>query len=233
MNQPNVITIDGPAASGKSTVSRLLAERLIYLYLDTGCMYRAVTLAMLQQGLDVMAETAVTQLAQMVDISVKPEAGEGDGRHYTILLNGQDVTWEIRTPAVDKNVSQVSSYLGVREEMVRRQREFGKQGHIVMVGRDIGTVVMPDAPLKLYITATAEERARRRWHDRQIQGFTDEYETILADVKRRDAFDGNRTHSPMRPAADAIIVDSTDKTVAEIVAEILLIVDNGWLMVDR
>lgn len=221
MTEINVIAIDGPAASGKSTVSEQVARELGYLYLDTGCMYRAVTLAVLQAGIDVADETAVTQLATRIAIEIEPVDTHVDGRHYTVLLDGQDVTWEIRTPAVDANVSQVSSYLGVRQEMVRRQRDFGKRGQVVMVGRDIGTVVMPDAPLKLYITATAAERARRRCQDRQNQGHTADYEAILADVERRDEIDGSREHSPMRPAKDAVILDTTNRPVKEVVAEIV------------
>lgn len=227
MGAIDVIAIDGPAASGKSTVSQQVAKELGFLFLDTGCMYRAVTLAMLQRGLDVMDETAVTHLAEQIVIEVLPERGEADGRHYTVLLDGQDATWDIRTPAVDANVSQVSSYLGVRQEMVRRQREFGQRGQVVMVGRDIGTVVMPEAPLKLYITATAAERAHRRWLDRQAQGHVADYNAILADVERRDQIDGSREHSPMRPATDAVLMDTTDRPVEEIVAEIVAMVRNG------
>ena len=153
----SLIAIDGPAASGKSTVGRLLAERLQYLYLDTGCMYRAVTWAALQREIDLADETAVTQLAQDIQIDILPVEAERDGRHYTVLVDGQDITWQLRSPQVDANVSLVSSYLGVRQEMVQRQRAFGNRGAVVMVGRDIGTVVMPDAPLKLFITASAEE----------------------------------------------------------------------------
>lgn len=228
MNDINVIAIDGPAASGKSTISQQLAERLGFLCLDTGCMYRAVTLAALQCGIAVTDETAVTHLAQEIDIDIQPETGVGgrygDGRHYTVLLDGQDATWAIRTPAVDAHVSQVSSYLGVRKEMVRRQRLLGVRGDIVMVGRDIGTVVMPDAPLKLYITATAEERARRRWHDRRRQGHEADYEAILADVKRRDGIDSSREHSPLRPAADALMIDTTGRPVEEIVDTLMSLV---------
>ncbi len=224
--QINVIAIDGPAASGKSTVAQLVAEQLNYLFLDTGCMYRAATLATLNAGIDVMDETAVTQLAQELKLDILPATDEEDGRHYTVLLNQKDVTWDIRSPAVDKNVSQVSSYLGVRQEMVQRQRKFGKRGNVIMVGRDIGTVVMPDAPLKLYITASAEERARRRWHDRHAQGHTDSYETILADVERRDKIDSNREHSPLRPAEDAIIIDTTGTAVETIIQNIVQLIQN-------
>ncbi|MBK7918596.1 MAG: (d)CMP kinase [Chloroflexi bacterium] len=216
-----VIAIDGPAASGKSTVGRLLAEKLNFLMLDTGFMYRAVTLAALRAGMDLTDETAVTTLSAQLDLDVQPAGGMDDGRHYTARLNGEDVTWDLRTPEVDANVSLVSSYAGVRQEMVKRQRAFGQRGQVVMVGRDIGTVVMPDAPLKLYITASAAERARRRWRDRQQQGHDASFAEILADVERRDAIDSNREFSPLRPAADALIIDTTGHSVAEIVAEIL------------
>lgn len=224
--QIDVIAMDGPAASGKSTVARLVAEELNYLFLDTGCMYRATTLAALSEGIDLQDETAVTQIAQQLDLDIHPATNEEDGRHYTVLLNQKDVTWEIRSPKVDKNVSQVSSYLGVRQEMVQRQRDFGKRGNVIMVGRDIGTVVMPDAPLKLYITASAEERARRRWHDRQAQGHDDSFATILADVERRDEIDSNREHSPLRPAEDAIILDTTGTAVTDIIYNIVQLIQN-------
>ena len=217
----SVIAIDGPAASGKSTIGQLLAEKLDYLYLDTGCMYRAVTLAALQQGIDVADETAVSQLALQLEMNVLPAGNHEDGRHYTVILSEKDVTWDIRTPEVDKNVSLVSSYQGVREEMVRRQRNFGKRGNVVMVGRDIGTVVMPDAPIKLYMTATAEERARRRWQDRLNQGHQADLTAIVADVIRRDNIDGNRKLSPMRPAEDAVLIDTTKHTVDSILEKIL------------
>lgn len=222
MSLVNVIAIDGPAASGKTTVGRMLAERLGYLFLDTGFMYRTATLAALQAGVDLGDETAVTQLAAASDIGVRAmREREKDGRLYTVLLNGNDVTWEIRSPAVDANVSQVASYANVRREMVRQQRLFGNRGNCVMVGRDIGTVVLPNAPLKLYITASAEERAQRRWHDRRKQGHEASYETILADVVRRDNIDSNREHSPLRPAKDAVIIDSSKRPPTDILNEIL------------
>ncbi len=218
----NVIAIDGPAASGKTTVGKMLAQRLGYLILDTGCMYRAVTLAALRAGVNVHDDTAVSQLAHQIDLEIQPAQNHADGRAYTLLLDGEDVTWDIRSPEVDANVSYISKYAAVRHEMVRQQRAISEQGDVVMVGRDIGTVVLPDAPLKLYITATAEERARRRLRDRQDQGnYESGYEVILADIKRRDELDSNRAHSPLKPAADAIMIDSSDHTAEEILAQIL------------
>lgn len=224
-SMPLTIAIDGPAASGKSTVGYQLAQALDFLYLDTGSMYRAATLAALRQGLDPNSEGAVTALVNDLDLRIKPQSGETDGRQYTVLLDGDDVTWEIRSPEVDAHVSAVSSYLGVREEMVRRQREIGKQGAVVMVGRDIGTVVMPDAPLKLFITASPEERARRRWRDRSDQGHTTNYEEILIDVNRRDQLDRTREHSPLQVAEDAVIIDSTARTPEELLAAIMALIE--------
>jgi cytidylate kinase len=225
-----IIAIDGPAASGKSTIGHMLATRLGFLYLDTGCMYRAVTLAVLLAGADPLDESLVSRLAQEIDIDVLPAGVAGDGRQYTVLLNGRDVTHDLRLPAVDAHVSVVSSYPLVREEMVRRQREFGRRGSVVMVGRDIGTVVMPDAALKLYITASAAERAARRWHDRQQQGHQADYDEILADVNRRDKFDSNRAHSPLRPADDALTIDTTGRSPAALLEEIIGLVQQAGLV---
>ncbi len=227
MYHPTLIAMDGPAASGKSTVGFALAQALGYLFLDTGCMYRAATLAVLDAGIDIMDESAVTDHVQSLDMNILPLQSQTDGRQYTVLLDGEDVTWQLRTPAVDRNVSQVSKYMGVREEMVRRQREFGERGNVVMVGRDIGTVVLPDAPVKLYVTASAEERARRRWHDRLKQGYDDSFEAILADVERRDDIDSNRAHSPLRPADDAIIVDTSGVSAEDVVAMLISAVEQA------
>ncbi len=230
MTQPSIITIDGPAASGKSTIGHMLANELDYLYLDTGSMYRAVTLAGLIAGIDLANEDEIVSLARKIDIDIRPFAGDEDGRQYTVLLNGQDVTWEIRTPIVDSNVSLVSSYPCVRQEMVRRQRQLGRRGQIVMVGRDIGTVVMPDAPLKLFITASPEERARRRWLDREEQGHAANYEAILADVNRRDQFDSSRKVSPLKAAEDAVIINNTGRSPEIILAEILVLVKESTVV---
>ena len=224
LHTPEVIAIDGPAASGKSTVGFALAKELGYLYLDTGSMYRAVTLAALRAGINAVDEAAVAELSSELDLRILPYAAELDGRQYTVLLNGEDVTWELRSPEVDSFVSVVSSYPGVRKEMVRRQREIGAQGNVVMVGRDIGTVVMPDAPLKLYVTASPAERARRRWLDRQVQGHVADYDEILDDINRRDQFDSSRRHSPLRAAEDAVTIDNTDKDPQVVLDEVLALI---------
>jgi cytidylate kinase len=223
---PDVITIDGPAASGKSTIGLMLAQRLDYLCLDTGSMYRALTLAAIRRGIRPEDETGVVHLASECDLDIIPLSGETDGRHYTVLLDGIDVTWDLRLPEVDAAVSQISTYPDVRAEMVRRQRAVGRRGRVIMIGRDIGTVVMPDAGLKLYITASPEERAQRRLIDRRRQGHMDDYQTILDDVVRRDNIDSSRKHSPLRPAADALIIDTTGRTADVVIEEIMVILND-------
>lgn len=216
-----VIAIDGPAASGKSTIGRMLADNLGYLLLDTGCMYRAATLAVLRVKADIDDEDAVVKLTSDLEMSIESPKDMDDGRIYTVLLDNEDVTWELREADVDANVSQVSAYAGVRRNLVARQRKMARGGEVVVVGRDIGTVVLPDAPLKLYIVASAEERARRRWQEIRSRGELAVYDSILADIRRRDAFDANRQHSPMQQAADAIKIDTSDRTVQEILQEIM------------
>jgi cytidylate kinase len=222
-NLINAIAIDGPAASGKSTIGYLLANRIQYLYLDTGCMYRAVTLAALNAGIQIGDEEQVSELARQLPLEIKAAdyRESSDGRLYTVIMNNRDVTWDLRTTHVDVNVSQVSAYPEVRRNLAKRQRAIGVRGKVVMVGRDIGTVVLPDAALKLYLVASAEERARRRWQERETRLAEDTYEQILADIKRRDQFDGSRIHSPMRPASDAILIDTTDRQPEQIIEEIL------------
>jgi cytidylate kinase len=221
-----VIAIDGPAASGKSTIGLILAQRLGYLCIDTGSMYRALALATIRHGIQPDDEARVVRLAYDCDLDIRPLGAESDGRHYTVLLDGEDVTWDIRLPEVDALVSQVSTYPGVRAEMVRRQRAVGRRGSVVMIGRDIGTVVMSDAPLKLYLTASPHERAHRRLIDRRRQGHEDNFEATLADVTRRDQIDSSRRYSPLRPAADAVIIDTTGRPVEEILEEIMTLILN-------
>ncbi len=217
--QPRTIAIDGPAASGKSTVGRLLAQRLGYLYFDTGAMYRAVTWAALERGIAVDDEKAVTKLTEEVQIQItKPN--EDDGRQYTVLVDGVDVTWGIRRAGVDANVSIVSAYPDVRRVLVKKQRDVAEEGPVVMVGRDIGTVVLPDADLKIYLDASVEERARRRWQEMQDRGEKDaRYRAVLQSMRGRDRIDRSRDVSPLRPARDAVIIDTTHLSVDEVVEE--------------
>jgi cytidylate kinase len=220
LRPPSVIAIDGPAASGKSTVGEAVADRLGYLYFDTGAMYRAVTWLALARGVPVADEAQVSALAQAAEIDVLPPL-PADGRQYTVLVDGEDVTWAIREPAVAENVSQVSAYPGVRTAMVAQQRRLAARSRIVMVGRDIGTVVLPDAPLKIYLDASAEERARRRWQEEQARAGKRSYDEVLAEVRRRDEVDSTRAVAPLRPAEDAVIVDSTALPIEQVVQRVM------------
>ncbi len=201
-------------------MAKLVADQVGYLYFDTGVMYRAVTWAALNRNISVGDEPAVTALAKGLDIDVlSPTAG--DGRQYTVLVDGQDATWAIREPAVDASVSKVSAYPGVRAAMVLQQRRIAGRGSIVMVGRDIGTVVLPEADLKIYLDAAAEERARRRWSEEQARGMDRGYGDVLAEVRRRDRIDSTRKVAPLKPAVDAIILDSTALSIEAVVSTIL------------
>jgi cytidylate kinase len=221
-----VIAIDGAAASGKSTVGSLLARRLGYTYYDTGVMYRAVTWAALERGILVEDEPSVTQLAESLVIDVKPPTRD-DGRLYTVCADGQDITWAIRQPPVDAVVSLVSAYPGVREALTGQQRRIAARGHVVMVGRDIGTVVLPRAGLKLYIEASVEERARRRYEESRSRGQAVTYAEVLGSMRRRDEIDTRRAHAPLRPAEDAIIIDTDGLTVEEVMQRIEPLLKSG------
>jgi cytidylate kinase len=207
MGIPKIIAIDGPAASGKSTLGQKLAQVLGYLYFDTGVMYRAVTLLALQQGLEISDEAVITALAEQAHIDVRLPSIQ-DGRAYDVIINGQDVTWDIRRPEVEAQVSPVSAYAGVRKALSAQQRRIGQRGKVVMVGRDIGTVVLPEAELKIYLDASIEERARRRFLELRQRYEPADYDQILEAMRRRDRIDSNRNVAPLRPAPDAHLLCS-------------------------
>jgi cytidylate kinase len=207
MSHPTTIAIDGPAGSGKSTLGALLAEDLGFLYFDTGVMYRAVTLAALDHGLSIDDEEAIGHLAQGVRIDVQPASVE-DGRDYDVLLDGKDVTWDIRKEDVNKFVSPVSTYGAVRQAMTDQQRRIALENKVVMVGRDIGTVVMPDADLKIFLDASIEVRAHRRYQEVLDRGGKTDFETVLHSLQNRDQIDSNRKIAPLKPAEDAVVIQS-------------------------
>lgn len=219
MPLPFIIAIDGPAASGKSTIGSLLAERLGYVYFDTGVMYRAVTWVALKRGIPIQDEAAVSELAGTIHIEVTRPTVD-DGRQYTVLVDGLDVTWDLRRPEVDRGVSPVSAYAGVRRALTAQQRRLGLRGRIVMVGRDIGTVVLPEASLKIYLDATVEERAGRRWRELRARNPAAGYDEVLAAMKRRDAIDSSRSLAPLRPAGDARVLDTTGLDIDAVLAQV-------------
>ena len=220
---PSVIAIDGPAASGKSTIGLRLANALDYIFFDTGVMYRAITWLALERGFDMHAEAALTALAEETQIDVAP-ASKSDGRACDVLVDGRDITWEVRSRSVDENVSIVAAYPGVRKALSRQQRRIGQRGKIVMVGRDIGTVVLPDADLKIYLDATAEERARRRYDEIMARNGKANYEAILKRVIERDRIDSTRDYAPLKAAEDAVVLDSDKLTADEVFEQILALV---------
>jgi cytidylate kinase len=219
-NPPSIIAIDGPAASGKSTLGLRLAQALHYLFFDTGVMYRAITWLALDRAMDVNDEAAVTALAENVAIEVAP-ASRRDGRSCDVLVEGKDITWQTRTPAVEMNVSVVSAYRGVRAAMSEQQRRIGHRGKVVMVGRDIGTVVLPDADLKIYLDASAEERAKRRYEEITARGGEADYSGILAKVRERDRIDSTRAVAPLRIPSDAVVLDSNHRSADEVFEQAL------------
>ncbi len=220
---PQMIAIDGPAASGKSTLGRKLAEKLGYLFLDTGTMYRAVTWIAIKRSVPVEDETAISVLAENTNIDVRPPS-QTDGRNCDVLADGQDVTWQIRLPEVDSNVSLVSSYAGVRKALSAQQRRIGLRGRVVMVGRDIGTVVLPEADLKIYLEASTEERARRRYLEILERGERASYEKILTSMRKRDQFDSNREIAPLHPAKDAVILNSDGLDANQVLERVMKLI---------
>jgi cytidylate kinase len=225
MNPPSTIAIDGPAASGKTTLALALAKHLGYLYFDTGVMYRAVTLAALKRNIDLNDAVAVSGTAREIQIDVVPPTAN-DGRSCTVLLDGEDVTWAIREPEIDAHVSIPSMYRGVREAMTDIQRQIASRGNVVMVGRDIGTVVLPDADLKIYLDASVEERARRRWEENHQHGTDGSFESVLEAMKKRDKLDSERDLAPLRPADDAVVIDNTNLGVPEVLEKVIQLVES-------
>jgi cytidylate kinase len=215
------IAIDGPASAGKSTIAKKVAEKLGYIYLDTGAMYRTLTYAALSNGSDLHDEEALHKLLQGIRITFSTAENE----MQRVFLNEEDVTESIRSEQVTQNVSLVSSFAKVREEMVARQKSIARSGGVVMDGRDIGTVVLPDAEVKIFMTATAEERALRRYKENMAKGMTTSLEELTEDMKRRDHLDSTRTISPLKKADDAIVLDSTHLEIDEVVKRILGIIE--------
>jgi len=204
------IAIDGPAASGKSTTAKIIAQKLNYLYIDTGAMYRALTLAIIKAKIDISNEEGIKRLALKSKIELK----QSDSELHT-FLNGKNVSHEIRLPEIDQIISKISAYPEIRKIMVEKQRRLAQRGGIVMDGRDIGTVVLPDAEVKIYMEAKLSERAKRRYDELKNKSVKSELSEIEKEIANRDQIDSNRTASPLKPSEDAIIIDTSNLTIEE------------------
>ncbi len=218
MSTPSRIAIDGPAASGKTSVGNQIARELGYRFIDTGLMYRAMAWAAVRDGLPHTETDQLTQLANTVHIDLV--SGPVNGKSH-LLLDGTDITNSLRTNQVESIVSAISSISGIRLAMVKHQRQIARNGSIVMVGRDIGTVVLPDANLKIFLTATPEERARRRQEEMAHAEHKKTFRQILDELNKRDSIDSNRNDSPLRIGADSVLIDSSDMNQTEVVKYIL------------
>ena len=214
MKERLTIAMDGPAGSGKSTIAQRLAEKLDYLYLNSGSMYRAMTLLSLREGEDPTNVPVLTKLAKSCRIDFIDNG-------KTTLLNGEDVSDFLRTPEIDRAIVNIAKVPEVRHEMVKQQRRIGEKGGIIVEGRDVTTVVFPDADLKFYINASVEERAKRRFAEQKAKGIETALEQVEQEIRERDQMDESREHSPLRTAEDAIVVDTTSMTINQAVNFVL------------
>lgn len=217
------IAIDGPAGAGKSTIAKILADRLGYIYIDTGAMYRAITLAAVKKGISCEDAQALELLAAKTRIELVRDQSLGQ----RVFCDGDDVTEEVRDPIINQRVSQVAHHEGVRRELVKKQQELAHSRHVVMDGRDIGTVVLPEADLKIFLTASPQERARRRYLELLEKGYSGSLEEIRANLEERDFQDTNRAVGPLRPAPGAVLIDTTYTTQERVVQKILQMVSGS------
>ena len=214
MKERLTIAMDGPAGSGKSTIAQRLAEKLDYLYLNSGSMYRAMTLLSIREGGDLTNVPMLTKLAKSCRIDFLDNG-------KTTLLNGEDVSDSLRTPEIDRAIVDIAKVPEVRHEMVKQQRRIGEKGGIIVEGRDVTTIVFPDADLKFYINASVEERAKRRFAEQKTRGIETTLEQVEKEIRERDQMDESREHSPLRTAEDAIVIDTTSMTINQAVDFVL------------
>ena len=219
-----IIAIDGPAAVGKSTMGKLIARELGYTYIDTGAIYRAITWKVLKNNININNEEMIYSMVLNTYITIERANKKSLNDYYHIFVDGEDVTEEIRNPMIDQNVSQIARLPKIREQLIYLQRELAEKGNIVMEGRDIGSVILPKADIKLYFTASEEERIKRRYKELIDKGYSVDYEEVKKQIVQRDEIDSKRKYAPLIKAKDAILIDSTEKSIEEVKDEILKII---------
>ena len=219
-----IIAIDGPAAVGKSTIGKLIARKLGYTYIDTGAIYRAITWKVLKNNINIIDEEMISSMVSNTYITIERAYKKSINDYYHIFVDGEDVTEKIRDPKIDQNVSQIARLPKIRKKLIYLQRELAEKGNIVMEGRDIGSVILPKADIKLYFTASEEERTKRRYKELIDKGYNVDYEEVKKQIVQRDKIDSKRKYAPLIKAKDAILIDSTEKSIEEVKDEILKII---------
>jgi cytidylate kinase len=221
-----VIAIDGPAAVGKSTMGKLIARELGFLYIDTGAIYRAITWKVLKNNINIKDEDMISNLISDTCITIERTNCKSLNDYYHIFVDGEDVTEEIRNPRIDQNVSQIARLPKIRKQLIYLQRKLAEKGNIVMEGRDIGSIILPQADIKFYFTASEEERIKRRYKELINKGYIIDYEVVKTQITKRDKIDSKRKYAPLIKAKDAILIDSTEKSIEEVKDKILKIIKN-------
>jgi cytidylate kinase len=219
-----IITIDGPAAVGKSTMGKLIARELGFLYIDTGAIYRAITWKVLKNNINVNDENIISNLVSNTCVTIEKVNCKSLNDYYHIFVDGEDITEEIRNPRIDQNVSQIARLPKIRKQLIYLQRKLAEKGNIVMEGRDIGSVILPQADIKFYFTASEEERIKRRYRELINKGYRIDYEEVKKQIIQRDKIDSKRKYAPLIKAKDAILIDSTEKSIEEAKDNILKII---------
>lgn len=223
-NNGLTIAIDGPAAVGKSTMGKLIARELGFIYIDTGAIYRVITWKVLKNNININDEDMISNLVSDTSITIERTNCKSLNDYYHIFVDGEDVTVEIRNPRIDQNVSQIARLPKIRKQLIHLQRKLAEKGNIVMEGRDIGSVILPQADIKFFFTASEEERIKRRYKELIDKGYNIDYEVVKKQIIQRDKIDSKRKYAPLIMAKDAILIDSTEKSIEEVKDNILKII---------